>query len=81
MLDGPVIVSDVALAEVTVRTAGVFELMVPELVVVLAVMFVVPAETPRANPWVGVVVLMVATDGLDELQLTLPVMICVLLSL
>jgi hypothetical protein len=66
----------VALAEVTVNTA-VFEVIEPEV----ATMFVVPAATPRARPLVGLVVLMVATAGLDELQLTLPVIVWVLLSL
>ena len=73
---GPLVTRDVALAEVTVNTA-VFEVIEPEV----AVMLVVPAPTPRANPLVGVVSLMVATAGLDELQLTLPVIGCVLLSL
>lgn len=69
-------VSDVALAEVTVKTA-VLEVIEPEV----AVMFVVPAPTPRAKPLVAVVSLMVAAAEFDELQLTLPVMACVLLSL
>jgi hypothetical protein len=67
MLDGPVTVSAVALAVVTVKDAG-GEVIVPEL----AVMLVVPAATPKASPEVGELVLMVATPGLDEVQLTLP---------
>ena len=76
MLDGPVIVSDVALAEVTVKTAA-GDVIVPEA----AVMFVLPAPTPKASPLVGVVSLMVAAAGFDELQLTFPVITWVLLSL
>lgn len=70
------IASEVALAEVTVKTAA-GEVIVPEV----AVMFVVPPATPRASPLVGVVSLMVATPVLDELQLTAPVIGKVLLSL
>src|SRR6185312_3303558 len=73
---GPLTTSDVALADVTVNTA-VFEVIEPEL----AVMLVLPAPTPSANPLVGVVSLMVATPAFEELQLTLPVMTWVLLSL
>ena len=76
MVAGPATVSDVALAEVTVNTA-VFEVMEPEV----AVMFVVPAPTPRASPLVAVVSLTLATAEFDELQLTLPVMAWVVLSL
>lgn len=65
---GPVIDNDVALADVTVNTA-VSEVIEPEV----AVMLVVPAPTPNANPLVGVVSLMVATAVFEELQLTLPV--------
>ena len=76
MLAGPVIANDVALAEVTVKTA-VFETIEPEVAVIL----VLPAATPRASPLVELVSLMVATGGLDEVQLTVPVMGWVLLSL
>jgi len=61
---------------VTVKTAA-GEVIVPEVAVIL----VVPADTPRASPLVGTVSLIVATPVLDELQLTLPVMGWVLLSL
>lgn len=64
-----------ALAAVTVSVVVVETL--PEV----AVMVVVPAETPSARPFVGEVSLMVANAGFDELQLTLPVMVCTLLSL
>ena len=64
-----------ALAEVTVNDA------VTEILPEVAVMVVVPAETPVASPLVGEVSLMVANAGFDELQLTLPVMVCTLLSL
>ena len=76
MFAGPVIARDVALAEVTVNTA-VFEVIEPKV----AVIFVLPAPIPRASPLVGVVSLIVATAGLDEVQLTVPVMGWVLLSL
>lgn len=65
----------VAWAEVTLSV------VVAETFPELAVMVVVPAETPVASPLVGEVSLIVATVLSDELQLTLPVMICVLLSL
>jgi hypothetical protein len=61
--------SDVALAIVTVKTAA-GDVIEPDV----AVMFVVPPDTPSANPEVGEVVLMLATAGFDEVQLTLPVM-------
>ena len=64
-----------ALAEVTVSDA------VAEILPEVAVIVVVPAETPVASPLVGEVSLMVAKVGFDELQLTLPVMVCTLLSL
>jgi hypothetical protein len=76
MVAGPATTNEVALADVTVNTA-VFEVIEPEL----AVMLVLPAATPRASPLVGVVSLMLATAGLDEFQLTLPVMAWVVLSL
>jgi hypothetical protein len=77
MLAGPAIARDVALAEVTVKTAAVVDVIVPKVAVIL----VFPADTPKARPLVGVVSLIVATAGLDELQLTLAVIGCVLLSL
>jgi hypothetical protein len=76
MVAGPVIASDVALAEVTVKTAA-GDVIVPKV----AVMLVVPADIPNASPLVGLVSLMVATAEFDELQLTLPVIGCVVLSL
>lgn len=60
--------SDVALAEVTVSEAD-GDVIVPDV----AVMAVVPADRPSASPEVGEVVLMLATAGFDEVQLTLPV--------
>src|SRR5207248_1089350 len=70
-----VIASDVALAAVTLSVA------VAETLPEVAVIVVVPAETPRANPLVGEVSLIIATAGFDELQVTLPVIVCELLSL
>ena len=62
------IASDVALAVVTVKTAA-GDVIEPDV----AVMFVVPPDRPSANPEVGEVVLMLATPGFDEVQVTLPV--------
>ena len=76
MLAGPITASDVALAEVMVK-AAVFEVIEPEVAVILAV----PAATPRASPLVGAVSLTLATVLAEELQLTLPVMTCVVPSL
>ena len=70
-----VTVSEVAVSAVTVRDA--WAEMPPEV----AVMVVVPAETPRANPLVREVSPMVANAVVDELQLTRPVIVCVVLSL
>jgi hypothetical protein len=68
------IAREVAVAEVTVNV--VFPLIAPEV----AVMVVVPGPAPRANPSVGAVLLIVATDESEEDQLTLAVMFCLLLS-
>lgn len=76
MVAGPVIANDVALAEVTVKTAA-GDVIVPDF----AVMFVLPAATPKASPLVGEVSLMVATAGSEEVQLTLPVIAWVVPSL
>src|SRR2546423_1400793 len=70
-----VIASDVALAAVTLSVA------VAETLPEVAVIVVVPAEMPVASPFVGDVSLMVATAGFDELQVTVPVIACELLSL
>jgi hypothetical protein len=65
---------EVAVAEVMVTMA------VPEIDPEVAVMVTVPAETPCRNPFVGEVLLIVATEAFEELQFTLAVMFCVLLS-
>jgi len=65
---------EVAVAEVMVRVA------VPEIDPEVALMVTLPAETPCSNPLVGEVLLIVATETFEELQFTLAVMFCVLLS-
>ena len=65
---------DVDIAEVTVNDA------VPEMEPEVAVMATVPAATPRDNPFVGDVSFTVATAVFEELQSTLDVRFCVLLS-
>ena len=70
-----VIASDVALAAVT------FNVAVAETLPEVAVIIVVPAEMPVASPFVGDVSLIVATAGFDEFQVTVPVIVCTLLSL
>jgi hypothetical protein len=66
---------EVADAELTVSVA------VPEMAPDVAVMVVVPDETASASPFVGELSLTLATAVFEELQLTLEVMFCVLLSL
>ena len=71
---GPTL-SEVAAALVTVSEA------VPEIAPEVAVIVVLPPATPCANPWVGDELPMVAAALFEEVQVTLPVMFCVLLSL
>ena len=66
---------DTADAELTFSTA------VPEIAPEVAVMFVLPPAIAFATPAVGDVVLTVATEGLEELQVAVLVRFCVLLSL
>jgi hypothetical protein len=65
---------EVAVAEVTVRE------VIPEIDPEVALMVTLPAETPCASPFVGEVLLTVATEAFEELQFTLAVMFCMLLS-
>jgi len=65
---------EVAVAEVTVRE------VVPEIDPEVALMVTLPAETPCTSPFVGEVLLTVATEPFEELQFTLAVMFCTLLS-
>lgn len=66
---------DEIVAEVTVSVAE--PVIEPEV----ALIDVVPWASAFAKPWVGLELLMVAADGLDEAHVTLPVMFCVLPSL
>lgn len=66
---------EVMTAEVTVRVVD------PETAPETAVMVVVPAVTAFARPWVGVLVLTLATAGFEELHVALAVRFCVLPSL
>jgi hypothetical protein len=70
-----VTVIEVMTAEVTVRVVD------PETAPETAVMVVVPAVTAFARPWVGVLVLTLATAGFEELHVALAVRFCVLPSL
>jgi len=64
-----------------VDVAGVtFRIAVLEMEPELAVIVVVPAERPCAKPLVGALLLMVPTEVSDELQSTLDVRFCWLLS-
>lgn len=65
----------VTVAEVTVRLA--LPLMDPTE----ALMVVLPAAMALARPMVGAAVLIVATAGFEDAQVTCVVMFCVLLSL
>lgn len=67
--------SEVAAALVTVSDA------VPEIAPEVAVIVVLPPATPCAKPWVGDELPMVAAAVFEDVQVTLPVMFCVLLSL
>ena len=69
------IATEVDVAEVTVSEE------VPEIEPEVAVIVTVPAETPCAIPFVGETLLMLATAVFEELQSTLAVRFCVLLSL
>lgn len=69
-----VIAKEVAVAAVTVNDA--FAEIDPEV----AVMVVLPAATPWARPFVGLVSLIVAAAVFEELQSTVEVMFCLLLS-
>jgi hypothetical protein len=66
---------DVMTAEVTVRVVD------PEIVPEVADIVVLPAATDFANPCVGMLVLIVAVAGFEELQVTVPVRFWVLPSL
>jgi hypothetical protein len=66
---------EVANADDTVSVA------VPETVPEVAVMLVLPAATACASPLVGEVLLTSATAVFEEVQVALPVKLCVLLSL
>jgi hypothetical protein len=66
---------DVMTAEVTLREVD------PEIVPEVAEIVLLPVATAFAKPWVGMLVLIVATAVFDELQVALPVRFCVLPSL
>jgi hypothetical protein len=66
---------EAAVAELTVRPVE------PLTVPIIATMFALPAETALPRPVVGAELLIVATAGFEEDQLTVAVRFCVLLSL
>jgi hypothetical protein len=73
----PSTVTDCSVDTIVTEGAETVSLVVPEIVPRVALMVDVPAPTPLASP----AAVIVATFFVAELHVTLPVRICVLLSL
>jgi hypothetical protein len=81
-VDPAVIVGDCGEIEIEIRTAGVtVSVADPEMLPEVAVMDAVPAATAVASPCDPETLLIVATVVLEELQVDVVVMFCVLPSL
>jgi hypothetical protein len=75
-IDGDAGVTANETSEAAVIVSAVDPVTMPEVAVMLAV----PWATLVASPWVGATLLIVAVEGVSELQVTVLVMFCVLRS-